>query len=105
MNNKRISFFGNKVYPISSINIRKMSQPFITITHFGITNTFSYSHESDSIMLFPTFVLGVFTFFIGSIGIPFNQFKQQSGFGYIIQIINSRYKPFTSKFKQFGGLA
>jgi len=28
-------------------------------------------------MLFPMFVLGIFTFFVGSIGIPFNQFNQQ----------------------------
>nr|YP_010254186.1 NADH-plastoquinone oxidoreductase subunit 5 [Lithocarpus hancei]QTZ18727.1 NADH-plastoquinone oxidoreductase subunit 5 [Lithocarpus hancei] len=77
MNNKRISFFWNKIYPISIINIRKMSRPFITITHFGITSTFSYPHESDSTMLFPMFILGIFTFFVGSIGIPFNQFNQQ----------------------------
>jgi NAD(P)H-quinone oxidoreductase subunit 5 len=77
MNNKRISFFWNKIYPIGIINIRKMSRPFITITHFGITNTFLYPHESDSTMLFPMFVLGIFTFFVGSIGIPFNQFNQQ----------------------------
>ncbi|KAK7849741.1 nad(p)h-quinone oxidoreductase subunit 5, partial [Quercus suber] len=70
-NGKTITHFIQCLYGI------KMSQPFITLTHFGITNTFSYPHESDSTMLFPMFVLGIFTFFVGSMGIPFNQFNQQ----------------------------
>nr|WAJ60827.1 NADH dehydrogenase subunit F [Pterocarya fraxinifolia] len=71
-NNERISFLGKKTYPIDS-NIRKMTRPFITIPHFGIKNTFSYPHESDSTMLFPMLVLGIFTLFVGAIGIPLNQ--------------------------------
>nr|YP_009735607.1 NADH-plastoquinone oxidoreductase subunit 5 [Pterocarya hupehensis]QBG39810.1 NADH-plastoquinone oxidoreductase subunit 5 [Pterocarya hupehensis] len=71
-NNERISFLGKKTYPID-INIRKMTRPFITIAHFGIKNTFSYPHESDSTMLFPMLVLGIFTLFVGAIGIPLNQ--------------------------------
>nr|YP_009454679.1 NADH dehydrogenase subunit 5 [Alnus cordata]AUG61193.1 NADH dehydrogenase subunit 5 [Alnus cordata] len=71
-NNERISFFSKKTYPID-INVRKMRRPFITITHFGIKNTFLYPHESDTTMLFPILVLGIFTLFVGAIGIPFNQ--------------------------------
>nr|WKF53569.1 ndhF [Platycarya longipes] len=71
-NNERISFLGKKTYPID-INIRNMTRPLITIAHFGIKNTFSYPHESDSTMLFPMLVLGIFTLFVGAIGIPFNQ--------------------------------
>nr|YP_009757567.1 NADH dehydrogenase subunit 5 [Carya sinensis]QIM59541.1 NADH dehydrogenase subunit 5 [Carya sinensis] len=71
-NNERISFLGKKTYPID-INIRKMTRPFITIAHFDIKNTFSYPHESDSTMLFPMLVLGIFTLFVGAIGIPMNQ--------------------------------
>jgi NAD(P)H-quinone oxidoreductase subunit 5 len=59
--NERISFFffWKKTYPID-INVRKTTRPFITITRFGITNTFSYPHESDTTMLFSMLVLGVF---------------------------------------------
>nr|YP_010926505.1 ndhF [Oreomunnea mexicana]WKF53487.1 ndhF [Oreomunnea mexicana] len=71
-NNERISFLGKKTYPID-INIRKMTRPFITIANFSIKNTFSYPHESDSTMLFPMLVLGIFTLFVGAIGIPLNQ--------------------------------
>ncbi|KAG7978124.1 hypothetical protein I3843_05G066500 [Carya illinoinensis] len=71
-NNERISFLGKKTYPID-INIRKMTRPFITIAHFDIKNTFSYPHESDSTMLFPMLVLGIFILFVGAIGIPMNQ--------------------------------
>nr|WQM56740.1 NADH-plastoquinone oxidoreductase subunit 5 [Fagus japonica]WQM56822.1 NADH-plastoquinone oxidoreductase subunit 5 [Fagus japonica]WQM56904.1 NADH-plastoquinone oxidoreductase subunit 5 [Fagus japonica]WQM56986.1 NADH-plastoquinone oxidoreductase subunit 5 [Fagus japonica]WQM57150.1 NADH-plastoquinone oxidoreductase subunit 5 [Fagus japonica] len=74
--NERISFFWKKTYPID-INVRKTTRPFITITRFGITNTFSYPHESDTTMLFPMLLLGVFTLVVGAIGIPFNQFNQQ----------------------------
>nr|YP_009568669.1 NADH-plastoquinone oxidoreductase subunit 5 [Fagus crenata]QBB88679.1 NADH-plastoquinone oxidoreductase subunit 5 [Fagus crenata]QNU39809.1 NADH dehydrogenase subunit 5 [Fagus crenata] len=74
--NERISFFWKKTYPID-INVRKTTRPFITITRFGITNTFSYPYESDTTMLFPMLLLGVFTLVVGAIGIPFNQFNQQ----------------------------
>nr|YP_010555590.1 NADH-plastoquinone oxidoreductase subunit 5 [Engelhardia hainanensis]UYR22339.1 NADH-plastoquinone oxidoreductase subunit 5 [Engelhardia hainanensis]WNI01294.1 NADH-plastoquinone oxidoreductase subunit 5 [Engelhardia hainanensis] len=71
-NNERISFLGKKTYPID-INIRKITRPFITIANFSIKNTLSYPHESDSTMLFPMLVLGIFTLFVGAIGIPLNQ--------------------------------
>nr|YP_009460141.1 NADH-plastoquinone oxidoreductase subunit 5 [Tapiscia sinensis]AUT81280.1 NADH-plastoquinone oxidoreductase subunit 5 [Tapiscia sinensis]QOH91794.1 NADH-plastoquinone oxidoreductase subunit 5 [Tapiscia sinensis] len=71
MNNKeRSSFFWNKTYRIDG-NVRNGT--FLTITPFGAKKTFSYPHESDNTMLFPMLVLVLFTLFIGSIGIPFNQ--------------------------------
>nr|QWE50957.1 NADH dehydrogenase subunit 5 [Casuarina equisetifolia] len=73
-NNQRISFFSKskKTYLIDS-NVRRMRRSFITIRNFGIKNALSYPHESSTTMLFPMFVLGIFTFFVGAIGIPFNQ--------------------------------
>lgn len=70
--NKRSSFFSKKIYRIDD-NVRKMTRPFITIKIFGNKDTYLYPHESDNTMLFPLFVLVLFTLFIGSIGIPFNQ--------------------------------
>nr|UQK92813.1 NADH-plastoquinone oxidoreductase subunit 5 [Tapiscia sinensis] len=71
MNNKeRSSFFWKKTYRIDG-NVRNGT--FLTITPFGAKKTFSYPHESDNTMLFPMLVLVLFTLFIGSIGIPFNQ--------------------------------
>nr|YP_008994527.1 NADH-plastoquinone oxidoreductase subunit 5 [Hypseocharis bilobata]YP_008994545.1 NADH-plastoquinone oxidoreductase subunit 5 [Hypseocharis bilobata]AGV02955.1 NADH-plastoquinone oxidoreductase subunit 5 [Hypseocharis bilobata]AGV02975.1 NADH-plastoquinone oxidoreductase subunit 5 [Hypseocharis bilobata] len=64
-------FFCKKKYRIgSSGSVRNMARPF---THFGTKTTFSYPHESDNTMLFPMAVLVLFTFFVGAIGIPFNQ--------------------------------
>ena len=40
---------------------------------FGKTYTSVYPHESDNTMVFPLFVLVLFTLFVGSIGIPFGQ--------------------------------
>nr|YP_010200047.1 NADH dehydrogenase subunit 5 [Casuarina cunninghamiana]UAD90218.1 NADH dehydrogenase subunit 5 [Casuarina cunninghamiana] len=73
-NNERISFFSKstKTYLIDS-NVRRMRRSFITIRNFGIKNALSYPHESSTTMLFPMFVLGIFTLFVGAIGIPFNQ--------------------------------
>nr|YP_010587098.1 NADH dehydrogenase subunit 5 [Ziziphus mairei]UZZ46054.1 NADH dehydrogenase subunit 5 [Ziziphus mairei] len=77
-NNERASFFSKKAYRIDS-NLRSMMRPFITISHFGTKNTFSYPQESDNTMLFPMLVLVLFTLFIGFIGIPFfNQFNQEA---------------------------
>nr|YP_009699687.1 NdhF [Grubbia tomentosa]YP_010581365.1 NADH-plastoquinone oxidoreductase subunit 5 [Roridula gorgonias]QEJ87556.1 NdhF [Grubbia tomentosa]UZT27686.1 NADH-plastoquinone oxidoreductase subunit 5 [Roridula gorgonias] len=70
MNNA--SFFSKKTYRIDE-NIRKITRPFITITHFCNKNIYSYPYESDNTMLFPLLVLVLFTLFVGSIGIPFNQ--------------------------------
>nr|YP_009563367.1 NADH-plastoquinone oxidoreductase subunit 5 [Perkinsiodendron macgregorii]QAV58975.1 NADH-plastoquinone oxidoreductase subunit 5 [Perkinsiodendron macgregorii] len=71
-NNESTSFFSKKTYRIGE-NVRKMTQPLFTITHFGNKNTYSYPYESDNTMLFPLLVLVLFTLFVGYIGIPFNQ--------------------------------
>nr|YP_009562695.1 NADH-plastoquinone oxidoreductase subunit 5 [Halesia diptera]QAV58136.1 NADH-plastoquinone oxidoreductase subunit 5 [Halesia diptera] len=70
--NESTSFFSKKIYRIDE-NVRKMTQPLFTITHFGNMNTYSYPYESDNTMLFPLLVLVLFTLFVGYIGIPFNQ--------------------------------
>nr|WRY70462.1 NADH dehydrogenase subunit F [Viburnum amplificatum] len=54
-------------------NVRNMTQPFITITHFGNKKAYSYPYESDNTMLFAILVLVLFTSFVGFLGIPFNQ--------------------------------
>ncbi|KAK4336590.1 hypothetical protein RND71_043919 [Anisodus tanguticus] len=50
-----------------------MTRPFMTIARFEHKTVYSYPYESDNTILFPIFVLGLFTLFVGSIGIPFNQ--------------------------------
>nr|YP_010622876.1 NADH-plastoquinone oxidoreductase subunit 5 [Barringtonia asiatica]WBF92775.1 NADH-plastoquinone oxidoreductase subunit 5 [Barringtonia asiatica] len=72
--NESTSFFSKKTYQIDE-NIGRITRPFITIPHFGnnTKKTYSYPYESDNTMLFPLLVLVLFTFFVGSIGIPFNQ--------------------------------
>lgn len=73
INNKRkSSFFSKKPYKIDG-NLTKMMRSFITITNFDNKNCSSYPTESDNTMLFPLIILILFTFFIGFIGIPFNQ--------------------------------
>nr|YP_010848723.1 NADH-plastoquinone oxidoreductase subunit 5 [Melodinus tenuicaudatus]WEV93374.1 NADH-plastoquinone oxidoreductase subunit 5 [Melodinus tenuicaudatus] len=73
-NNESSSFFSKRTYRIDA-NGRNMTRPFITITiaHFENKKLDSYPYESDNTMLFPLLVLGLFTLFVGSIGIPFNQ--------------------------------
>nr|QIB03063.1 NADH-plastoquinone oxidoreductase subunit 5 protein [Oliveria decumbens] len=71
-NNDIFSFFSKKTYLIDQ-NARNTTQPFITITRFGNKKFFSYPYESDNTMLFPILVLVLFTLFVGSLGIPFNQ--------------------------------
>nr|YP_010468556.1 NADH dehydrogenase subunit F [Parietaria mauritanica]YP_010470186.1 NADH dehydrogenase subunit F [Parietaria judaica]UVF31666.1 NADH dehydrogenase subunit F [Parietaria mauritanica]UVF34839.1 NADH dehydrogenase subunit F [Parietaria judaica] len=64
-------FFKQKyIYSINS-NLRSMTVPFFTILNFDTKNFFSYPHEPNNTMLFPMFILGLFTLFIGVIGIPF----------------------------------
>nr|YP_009419016.1 NADH-plastoquinone oxidoreductase subunit 5 [Barringtonia fusicarpa]YP_009419364.1 NADH-plastoquinone oxidoreductase subunit 5 [Barringtonia racemosa]ASM45363.1 NADH-plastoquinone oxidoreductase subunit 5 [Barringtonia fusicarpa]ASM45711.1 NADH-plastoquinone oxidoreductase subunit 5 [Barringtonia racemosa] len=72
--NESTSFFSKKIYQIDE-NIGRITRPFITIPNFGnnTKKTYSYPYESDNTMLFPLLVLVLFTFFVGSIGIPFNQ--------------------------------
>nr|YP_010961495.1 NADH-plastoquinone oxidoreductase subunit 5 [Trachydium variabile]WNH39941.1 NADH-plastoquinone oxidoreductase subunit 5 [Trachydium variabile] len=73
MKNHEIAFFfSKKTYRIDQ-NARNITQPFITITRFVNKNFFSYPYESDNTMLFPILVLVLFTLFVGSLGIPFNQ--------------------------------
>nr|YP_010695926.1 NADH dehydrogenase subunit F [Pleurospermum astrantioideum]WCF68533.1 NADH dehydrogenase subunit F [Pleurospermum astrantioideum]WCF69317.1 NADH dehydrogenase subunit F [Hymenidium linearilobum] len=73
MNNHEIaSFFSKKTYQIDQ-NARNIKQPFITITRFGNKKFFSYPYESENTMLFTILVLVLFTLFVGSLGIPFNQ--------------------------------
>uniref|UniRef100_UPI0030E0BEAF NADH-plastoquinone oxidoreductase subunit 5 n=1 Tax=Libanotis lanzhouensis TaxID=1917949 RepID=UPI0030E0BEAF len=71
-NHDIFSFFSKKTYLIDQ-NSRNITQPFITITHFGNKKFFLYPYESDNTMLFPILVLVLFTLFVGSLGIPFNQ--------------------------------
>jgi NAD(P)H-quinone oxidoreductase subunit 5 len=71
-NNENSSFFSKRTYRIDD-NGRNMTRPFITIAHFENKKLDPYPYESDNTMLFPLLVLGLFTLFVGSIGIPFNQ--------------------------------
>nr|YP_010982676.1 NADH dehydrogenase subunit F [Ehretia cymosa]WOH21900.1 NADH dehydrogenase subunit F [Ehretia cymosa] len=71
-NNKNASFFSQKIYGIDE-NVRNMTRPFISIVHFENKKPYSYPSESDNTMLFPLLILGLFTLFVGSLGIPFNQ--------------------------------
>nr|YP_009556381.1 NADH-plastoquinone oxidoreductase subunit 5 [Gypsophila vaccaria]QBC70775.1 NADH-plastoquinone oxidoreductase subunit 5 [Gypsophila vaccaria] len=68
------SVFMKKSSKISR-NFLKMMRSFITITDTDFDNkkVFAYPPESDNTILFPLIVLILFTFFIGLIGIPFNQ--------------------------------
>nr|QIS91324.1 NADH dehydrogenase subunit 5 [Mussaenda densiflora] len=71
-NNESSSFLKKKTYPIDD-NVRNVTRPFITIVHFENKKFYYYPYESDNSMLFPLLVLSLFTLFVGSIGIPFNQ--------------------------------
>nr|YP_010449966.1 NADH dehydrogenase subunit F [Strychnos nux-vomica]UTU96575.1 NADH dehydrogenase subunit F [Strychnos nux-vomica] len=71
-NNESSSFCLKKTYPIDD-NIRNLKRPFITIAHFENKKLDSYPYESDNTILFPLLVLGLFTLFVGAIGISLNQ--------------------------------
>nr|YP_009777401.1 NADH-plastoquinone oxidoreductase subunit 5 [Myxopyrum hainanense]ABG11906.1 NADH dehydrogenase subunit F [Myxopyrum hainanense]QJA28245.1 NADH-plastoquinone oxidoreductase subunit 5 [Myxopyrum hainanense] len=71
-NSKSTSIFSKKTYR-GDENVRNRVQPFINIVHFENKKSYSYPYESDNTMLFPLLVLGMFTLFVGSLGIPFNQ--------------------------------
>nr|YP_009641158.1 NADH dehydrogenase subunit 5 [Chionanthus macrobotrys]QBS50626.1 NADH dehydrogenase subunit 5 [Chionanthus macrobotrys] len=73
MNNSKSSSFFSKKTCRSDKNVRNRVGPFITIVHFENKKDYSYPSESDNTMLFPLLVLGIFTLFVGSLGIPFNQ--------------------------------
>nr|UNN52636.1 NdhF [Peucedanum japonicum] len=70
-NHDIFSFFSKKTYRIDQ-NSRNITQPFITIIGKN-KKFFLYPYESDNTMLFPILVLVLFTLFVGSLGIPFNQ--------------------------------
>nr|YP_010883058.1 NADH-plastoquinone oxidoreductase subunit 5 [Androsace henryi]WIF27642.1 NADH-plastoquinone oxidoreductase subunit 5 [Androsace henryi] len=74
-NNESTSLKKKKTYRIDE-NVRQMTRPFITISHFGNKTNYSYPYESDNTMLFPILVLFLFTLCVGSIGIPFNFNKE-----------------------------
>nr|QDM58268.1 NADH-plastoquin one oxidoreductase subunit 5 [Anemarrhena asphodeloides] len=69
MNNK-VSFFSKDTYQIDD-DVRNRIRYFST--YFRNKYTYTYPHESDNTMLFPLLVLVLFTLFIGSIGIHFDQ--------------------------------
>nr|YP_009440891.1 NADH-plastoquinone oxidoreductase subunit F [Japonolirion osense]AHH24283.1 NADH-plastoquinone oxidoreductase subunit F [Japonolirion osense]CUS18846.1 NADH-plastoquinone oxidoreductase subunit F [Japonolirion osense] len=69
MNNKA-SFFSKDTYQIDD-NVRNRMRYFST--YFGNKYTYMYPHESENTMLFPLLVLVLFTLFVGSIGIHFDQ--------------------------------
>uniref|UniRef100_UPI003001329B NADH dehydrogenase subunit 5 n=1 Tax=Nemophila menziesii TaxID=79376 RepID=UPI003001329B len=71
-NDENAAPFSQKIYQIDE-NVRKRTRPFIRIAHFKNKNTYSYPYESDNTMLFSLLILGLFTLFVGSLGIPFNQ--------------------------------
>nr|WEV92439.1 NADH-plastoquinone oxidoreductase subunit 5 [Pentasachme caudatum] len=66
------SLFSKRTYRIDD-NGRNMTRPYITIPQFENKKLDSYPYESDNNMLFPLLVLGLFTLFVGFIGIPLNQ--------------------------------
>uniref|UniRef100_UPI0030E18075 NADH-plastoquinone oxidoreductase subunit 5 n=1 Tax=Schiedea hookeri TaxID=270411 RepID=UPI0030E18075 len=76
MNNNRegVSVFIKKPYKIS-LKFFKIMEPFSTFINIDFNNKkiSAYPPESDNTMLFTLVVLIFFTFFIGFVGIPFNQ--------------------------------
>nr|YP_009473575.1 NdhF [Hydrocera triflora]AVI69831.1 NdhF [Hydrocera triflora] len=68
-NNENTSL--KKTYRIHK-NEKKLISPFVILSNFGKNSADSYPYESDNTMLFPLLLLVIFTLFIGSIGIPFN---------------------------------
>nr|YP_010031798.1 NADH-plastoquinone oxidoreductase subunit 5 [Magnolia figo]YP_010351110.1 NADH-plastoquinone oxidoreductase subunit 5 [Magnolia guangxiensis]QOW03949.1 NADH-plastoquinone oxidoreductase subunit 5 [Magnolia figo]UOK13281.1 NADH-plastoquinone oxidoreductase subunit 5 [Magnolia figo]UOK13453.1 NADH-plastoquinone oxidoreductase subunit 5 [Magnolia guangxiensis]UOU94487.1 NADH-plastoquinone oxidoreductase subunit 5 [Magnolia guangxiensis]WAL05368.1 NADH-plastoquinone oxidoreductase subunit 5 [M len=69
-NNQKVSLFSKKIYQIDG-NRRNLMRSFST--HFDNKDTSMYPCESDNTMLFSLLVLVLFTLFVGSIGIPFDQ--------------------------------
>nr|QVL26092.1 NADH-plastoquinone oxidoreductase subunit 5 [Macbridea alba] len=74
LRNESSSFFSKKAYG-SNGNVRKKREgtPFFNITHFYNKKAFAYPYESGNTMLFSLLLLGLFTLFVGSLGIPFNK--------------------------------
>nr|YP_010981085.1 NADH-plastoquinone oxidoreductase subunit 5 [Ajuga nipponensis]WOC94855.1 NADH-plastoquinone oxidoreductase subunit 5 [Ajuga nipponensis] len=74
MNKTESASFSKKTYR-SDENVRKGGRAwlFINILNFDNQKPFCYPYESDNTMLFPLLLLVLFTLFVGSLGIPFNQ--------------------------------
>nr|YP_784531.1 NADH dehydrogenase subunit 5 [Piper cenocladum]Q06GK2.1 RecName: Full=NAD(P)H-quinone oxidoreductase subunit 5, chloroplastic; AltName: Full=NAD(P)H dehydrogenase subunit 5; AltName: Full=NADH-plastoquinone oxidoreductase subunit 5 [Piper cenocladum]ABI14529.1 NADH-plastoquinone oxidoreductase subunit 5 [Piper cenocladum] len=69
-NDEKVFFFSKKTYKIGKYARNRM---FSFSIFFGNEIVFPYPHESDSTMLLSVCVLGLFTLFVGFIGIPLNQ--------------------------------
>nr|YP_010690637.1 NADH dehydrogenase subunit F [Cartonema parviflorum]WBU14348.1 NADH dehydrogenase subunit F [Cartonema parviflorum] len=68
----KVFFFSKDTYKMNN-NPRKSIRYFSTYS--GNKYTSMYPHESDNTMLFPLLILVLFTLFVGSIGIHFDQGK------------------------------
>nr|YP_009738795.1 NADH-plastoquinone oxidoreductase subunit 5 [Axonopus compressus]QIB72555.1 NADH-plastoquinone oxidoreductase subunit 5 [Axonopus compressus] len=66
-----VSFFSQNMPKIPR-NTRNKMGSFNTPFGFGAKNTFVYPHETGNTMLYPLLILLLFTLFIGSIGIHFD---------------------------------
>lgn len=69
-NDEKVFFFSKKTYKIGNYAKNIM---FSFSIDFGNEILFPYPHESDSTMLLSIYVLGLFTLFVGFIGIPLDQ--------------------------------
>nr|YP_010484040.1 NADH dehydrogenase subunit F [Piper retrofractum]UVV36150.1 NADH dehydrogenase subunit F [Piper retrofractum] len=69
-NDEKVFFFSKKTYKIGNYAKNIM---FSFSIYFGNEILFPYPHESDSTMLLSLYVLGLFTLFVGFIGIPLDQ--------------------------------
>nr|YP_010483601.1 NADH dehydrogenase subunit F [Piper boehmeriifolium]UVV35711.1 NADH dehydrogenase subunit F [Piper boehmeriifolium] len=69
-NDEKVFFFSKKTYKIGNSAKNIM---FSFSIYFGNEIIFPYPHESDSTMLLSIYVLGLFTLFVGFIGIPLDQ--------------------------------
>nr|YP_009668694.1 NADH-plastoquinone oxidoreductase subunit 5 [Adenia mannii]QCW93402.1 NADH-plastoquinone oxidoreductase subunit 5 [Adenia mannii] len=100
-NSERVSFFCKKRYQIDG-TLKSIKRP-VVIENFGTKKIFSYPQESDNTMLFPMLVLGLFTLFIGAIGIPFNQFnKEGMGFDILSRLLSPSLNLFYQNEKNSG---
>nr|QHD45452.1 NADH-plastoquinone oxidoreductase subunit 5 [Lilium lankongense] len=68
--NNKVFFFSKDTYQIND-NIKNRMR--YLSTSFIKKYTYMYPHESDNTMLFPLLILTLFTLFMGSIGIDFDQ--------------------------------
>nr|YP_010327499.1 NADH dehydrogenase subunit 5 [Piper bambusifolium]QWQ50026.1 NADH dehydrogenase subunit 5 [Piper hancei]UJH18350.1 NADH dehydrogenase subunit 5 [Piper bambusifolium] len=69
-NDEKVFFFSKKKYKMGNYAKNIM---FSFSIYFGNEILFPYPHESDSTMLLSIYVLGLFTLFVGFIGIPLDQ--------------------------------